>query len=263
MVVDNKPRLYILALTRVHPQMYAWLEEFQSRDLLEKRLKDGLSDGAILIEMCGRRCYKSFVPGLNPNVSKVRENARDYLRNVINQEHGSVFAHATITVAFENVSRVFTHEAVRNAIGNAFSQESMRYVRFDNFTMRVPNMIAPLTENLICLTKKLEKELAKLGKTIDQMPSFAHKKEMTSALRRFMPTVNTGIIITFNWRSLRWFINQRSAPGAEEEMREVAGLLYDLVKTEIPEVFLDATWEWDEISLEGQRKCIRFEHPKI
>ncbi len=265
MKIDNKPRLYLLAQTKIYePGMSAWLDrEFGCADLLEKRKQESVTDGAILIEMAGRRCYRSFAPGLNPNVQRVRETNRSHLANTIDHEHGSVFAHANITVAFENVSRVFTHEIVRNAIGNAFSQESMRYVRFDSFQMRIPELIENVADPLIKIMQKLEKELGKIGKMADKMESFTQKKAFTSAIRRFLPTVQTGIIVTFNWRSLRWALAQRSHEGAEEEMREVMGELYTLVLLHAPEVLLDAQMTTDEASLSGERKWIQFKHPKI
>lgn len=67
------------------------------------------SDAEILTEVAGRTCYRSFAPGLNPNVSKVREGNDTYLANVLKQKHGSVFEHATVTFAFVDVSRVLCY----------------------------------------------------------------------------------------------------------------------------------------------------------
>ena len=90
------------------------------------------TDGEKLIELAARRCYKSFDIGLNPNITQIRKDSLQYHANILAQRHGSVLAHDHMTFAFEGVSRVFTHELVRNTIGNAFSQESMRYVRLDS-----------------------------------------------------------------------------------------------------------------------------------
>jgi thymidylate synthase ThyX len=72
-----------------------------------------------LIELSGRSCYKSFGIGLNPNVTKIREDSRDYLTNVLQKGDGSILEHATVTFAFLNVSRVTTHEIVRHRAGTA------------------------------------------------------------------------------------------------------------------------------------------------
>ncbi len=73
-----------------------------------------------LVEMAGRFCYRSFEPGLNPNVTKTRKDHKAYIGNILKQGHGSVLEHATTTVGFLNVSRVFTHEIVRHRAGTAF-----------------------------------------------------------------------------------------------------------------------------------------------
>ena len=43
-----------------------------------------------LAEFMGRLCYRSFEPGLNPNVTRVRPNNAAHLKNIIATGHGSV-----------------------------------------------------------------------------------------------------------------------------------------------------------------------------
>lgn len=95
----------------------------------------------ILIELAGRRCYKSFVPGLNPNVTKVREGNDVYLDNIHGVAHGSVEEHPMFFFAFEGISRVFTHELVRHRAGVAISQESLRYVRLEDVNYWIPTIL--------------------------------------------------------------------------------------------------------------------------
>lgn len=96
----------------------------------EFELPDVVTDPALLIALAAKRCYKSFEPGLNPNVTKVRAEYGEYLDNVMSQGHGSVLEHAVFTFAIENVSRVFTGEMNRHRAGWAISEASMRYIRF-------------------------------------------------------------------------------------------------------------------------------------
>ena len=72
---------------------------------------DASSAGEKLIEVAGRSCYRSFEPGLNPNVTKIREGSKTYLENILKVKHGSVIEHANWTFAFFNVSRVFCYAA--------------------------------------------------------------------------------------------------------------------------------------------------------
>lgn len=94
--------------------------------------------GAEIVEFAGRLCYRSWAPGLNANVSKVRTDSADYLENVLKSGHGSVIEHANFTFLFHNVSRVFTHEVVRHRAGCAYSQESMRFVRLTDIPFWFP-----------------------------------------------------------------------------------------------------------------------------
>ena len=68
---------------------------------------------------CGN-CYRSWEPGLNPNVRKVPVKDQEaYLQNILKQQHGSVLEHAAASrFVLHNVSRVFTHEIVRHRPGD-------------------------------------------------------------------------------------------------------------------------------------------------
>src|SRR5262249_32603417 len=88
----------------------------------------GLNAGELLVEFGGRACYRSWEPGLNVNVTKVRTDQREYFANILRSAHGSVLEHANYSFALRNVSRVLTHEIVRHRAGSAFSHDSLRYV---------------------------------------------------------------------------------------------------------------------------------------
>src|SRR5581483_8276869 len=87
-----------------------------------------VSNGESLVEIAGRLCYRSFKPGLNPNVERVRSGNREYLSNILQQKHGSVLEHVTDSFIVTGISRVCTHELVRHR-HLSISQESLRYVR--------------------------------------------------------------------------------------------------------------------------------------
>jgi thymidylate synthase (FAD) len=89
-----------------------------------------ISNPALLIALAAKRCYKSFQPNLNPNVSRIRSDYAVYFDNILKSGHGSVLEHSVYNFAIENVSRVFTGEMNRHRAGWAISEGSMRFIRY-------------------------------------------------------------------------------------------------------------------------------------
>jgi thymidylate synthase (FAD) len=101
-----------------------------------------VTNPALLIALAGKRCYKSFQKSLNPNITRIRENYRDYFDNILSSGHGSVLEHSVYNLAIENVSRVFTGEMNRHRAGWAISEGSMRFIRYsESIPYWVPDSI--------------------------------------------------------------------------------------------------------------------------
>ncbi len=203
----------------------------------------GSRDGELLAEFGGRMCYRSWEPGLNPNVTRIRTDQQQYFANVLQSAHGSVLEHANYSFAFHSVSRVFTHELVRHRAGSAFSQESLRYVRLTDIGFRVAPALEPLRDQVISLVERLEEFQVNAAEQLrldEEGVPFHVKKEITSALRRLAPIgLSTDILWTANVRTLRHVIEMRTAPGAEEELRLVFNDVAELMKAEAPGLFQD------------------------
>lgn len=202
-----------------------------------------VSDAELLVEYAGRRCYRSWAPGLNANVTKVRDDSAAYLDNILSSKHGAVLEHAQLTFDFDQVSRVFTHELVRHRAGVAISQESLRYVRLDHLGFRIPAILEPHRATVVSVVERLEEvqvELAAAFGLDDDGVPFHYKKEVTSALRRLAPLgLSTGMVWSANLRTLRHVIAQRTAPGAEEEIRLVFDQVTRICKDRYPLLFGD------------------------
>jgi thymidylate synthase (FAD) len=214
--------------------------------------------GELLVEFAGRACYRSWEPGLNPNVSKVRTDQREYFANILRSAHGSVLEHASYSFALRNVSRVFTHELVRHRAGSAFSQESLRYVRLADIGFRVPPALEPLRERVLSIVEQLEQfqvsAASELGIDAEGVP-FHVKKEVTSALRRLAPIgLSTDIVWSANVRTLRHVIEMRTAPGAEEELRLVFDEIARVMQAEAPGLFQDFARQEDGSWVPEHRK---------
>ena len=260
-VHETQPAVFLIARPSVDfTAMRAYLDSVGGGSWLDLREGDetGVADGELLAEFAGRICYRSWEPGLNPNVTRIRTDREAYFANVLQSAHGSVLEHASYSFAFRNVSRVFTHELVRHRAGSAFSQESLRYVRLTDLGFRVPPALEPLRDQVISLVETLEEFQVSAADQLDldngEMP-FAVKKEITSALRRLAPIgLSTDILWTANVRTLRHVIEMRTAPGAEEELRQVFNLVAEQMKVEAPSLFQDFSRQEDGSWLPEFRK---------
>lgn len=232
-----RPKVFLVASTTIRwPGMGDYLNAIGASP---KNLHQG-DDTEVLIEAGGRLCYKSWEPGMNPNVTKVRQGTA-YLENIIAQRHGSVLEHASATFIFHNVSRVFTHELVRHRAGCAVSQESMRYMRPKELRMFFPPDL-DATEGAREMAQKTEDWFLKVSAWLDTVQSFDTKKRVTSALRRLLPQgTATDIMWTANMRALRHILELRTHASAEEEMRMVFDAVGLIVTDQFPTLFADFT----------------------
>lgn len=244
-----KPEVHLIAETRI---IEDGLTNFLTSVGAPEWTTDAPSDCEKLMEVAGRSCYRSWKPGLNPNVTRVREGNRPYLGHIIETEHGSVMEHAQITWVFHNVSRVFTHELVRHRIAG-ISQESLRYVRLTDLGVSIPKCFEgrPNAERIMKETVLfLEEKQVELAEEFDieNTKDFDLKKKWTSAFRRIAPIgLATTIIWSSNFRTLRFVIRQRTNSSAEEEIRIVFGEVYKIAKQRYPNIFQD----YEEKTVDG------------
>lgn len=249
------PKVYLIAATELQSQHITGVPDI--RDYLEDvGAPDWETSGSSpekLAEIAGRLCYRSWAPGLNVNVTKVREGNKEYLANILDSRHGSVMEHASVSFIFRHVSRVFTHELVRHRVGVGISQESMRYVRLDGeiplvlpgglMTWDPARKERDVLDSAIDAMDKLQEFLAFLAgkfKLDDPNARFSVKKAMTSFMRRFVPMgVATDILWTANIRILRHVIEMRTDEAAEWEIRQVFDQVAGVCSRLYPNLFQD------------------------
>ncbi len=291
-----EPKAYLLAATEINEEgMCEYLtavgahrpvvdDDGQLTDEIDLWETDAPSGGEELIEVAGRQCYRSFRPGLNPNVSRVREGNEKYIKNIVDVEHGSVVEHAHTSFAFVGVSRVFTHELVRHRVGTAFSQESLRYVRLEELTCWYPlsfgeavigelydaldkqgkinrafdppkemwvksrvNHIRDIWISHFEASERVQKELTDLLCLDSLGGSFGVKKRITSSMRRLAPIgLGTAIVTTANHWEWRYIIGKRTDPSAEEEIRIVLADVARQLADRFPNLYGDAVFTMAE-----------------
>lgn len=243
------PKVFLVGCTGIDTEaIYDYLcstGNLEFADSVIAAREAGLSDGEILCSFYAKLCYKSLTLGKNANVTRVRD-IPDNLRGCFDQGHGSVFEHVQMNFLVTDCSRVFTHELVRHRVGTAYSQTSGRYVRGDSVDIIWDPILEPVRQEAEELQKLIEERyavmVAKLG--LDQMTDFTKKKQLTSALRRFLPNGQSNEIgFSVNLRSLRHIVQVRTSRFAEWEIREVFNQVYRLVKAKYPLVFYGAKEE--------------------
>lgn len=247
MRIVERPEVFLVSQPALDwDELRRYLEKVGERtdtnavDWIDRVYQDFGSEGDALVEFGGRLCYRSWVPGANVNVSKVREDSKEYIGNILKSGHGSVTEHANYSFIFDDVSRVFTHELVRHRAGVAVSQESMRFVRLTDIPFWFPEWARDdheLMERSINLLHEMEEHQLWMAMHFDlDEPgvNFSEKKHKTSFMRRFAPDgVATGMLCTINVRALRHIVYMRTALGAEEEIR--------LVMDDVARLGLEAT----------------------
>lgn len=250
------PKVYLIGETEIHDDGIAdYLDDIGAEDWETC----APSDGEELIEIGGRLCYRSWFPGMNANVTKVREGNDTYLKNILKVGHGSVLEHSTVSFIFHNVSRVFTHELVRHRVGTAYSQESLRFVRLtelgiwfppetlneiaDNCGFEAMNTFIADMSAHVREIELLQEKWAKLFK-LDDGKDFGYKKKATSMMRRAAPIgLATAIMFTTNHRNLRHVLTMRTNRHAEEEMRLVFEQVGNICIEKFPNLYADFTFE--------------------
>lgn len=224
-------RVQIAALTTV---MYSAFPEM-ARDTAATQA-DSLAEAA------GRQCYESFH---KPN-SKTRSN-KDYLANILNQQHESVLEHASVSFRVTGVSRNLLLELERHR-HLSFSVISQRYV--DSSTAEfvtppalrgsalTPEDIGTLMEDVAeCVTTTRDV----YRRAVDTLTSRGlSRKAAREAARSVLPGgTETKFIVTGNIRAWRDVLKKRWSDHAEAEICLFAGEVLGHLRVIAPNSFQD------------------------
>jgi len=107
-----QPEVFLAARPQLdYDALAEYLREVGGESWLERLDRDDLNDAQTIAEFAGRLCYRSWEPGLNPNVTRVRSGQENYLTNsILANAHGSVLEHVSFSFVLHNVSRVFCYD---------------------------------------------------------------------------------------------------------------------------------------------------------
>lgn len=186
------------------------------------------------IEKCGRVCYKSE--------GRIKEgSAEKFVASIIKRGHEAVLEHASFTVKFV-VDRGVSHEIVRHRLAS-YCQESTRYCNYskDDFCNEII-----VVKPLFFTEESDEHKHWYSGCEYAEWTYFKLLEKGCTAqeARSVLPnSLKTELVMTANLREWRTFFKLRTASSAHPQMLEVTRPLLDELKTLIPVVFDDITYE--------------------
>lgn len=195
---------------------YEILDELNGREILKK------------IERIGRVCYKS-------EDLITDDSAERFVGNILKRGHESVIEHEKISVKMV-CDRGVTHEIVRHRVAS-YSQESTRYCNYqkDKFGNEL-TFIKPV------FWKEDSPEYELWAQTMQNIETQYMQLVALGATaqeaRSILPnSLKTELVVTMNLREWRHFFRLRTAAAAHPQMREIAGMVLDGFRREIPVIF--------------------------
>lgn len=261
MKIVTAPRVYLVGRSGLDAAVVQRFLDDESTSWIT----DSENGAELLSELAGRVCYLSF------GDRQGRRSNRDYLRNIIEMEHGSVLEHVVWNFIVTGVSRSFSHELIRHRAGWGYSQLSQRYVDESDTEFVEPDLIAEdaeLHELWLASIRQAHEAYVRLSEGLatkierDQPALKGRNKRIMArqAARSVLPNATeTKIFMTANARALRHFIEYRGAPHAEPEIRKVAVAILDIMRDEAPVLFGD----YDTDTLQDGSRAARTEHRKV
>ncbi len=255
MKIITEPHVHVLSVPHFFPHPEYLIPEHDN-------------DAEKLIAHAGKGCYDSY--GIEGR------SVSDHINSLRSSSHGSVFEHANVSVFITGVSRGLSHELVRHRAGFAYSQRSTRYTSEETAAIVLDPDFAILHDRYKDFddgvsTDNAISESAIYWNFISSCKhSFQHYKDEVRWLqesnplklsgtdlrkwargkaRQILPhALETRLTMTGNLRSWRTFLEQRSAFGAEEEIRRLAYHIYVQLAEVVPLVVSDYTQEFNSNS---------------
>lgn len=224
------------------------------------------ADGTDAERLCAfgaKLCYASFGEEKRSNL--------DNQRQVVSQRHGSVTEHATFSLAVRGITRACAMEVNRHR-GLSISGRSTRYVdegqgkivlvpdiavlyrKYFGYLLvpgdaaevqTVETEVDTLMQHILSQTRAQDDYVLHVEQLETLNPhglsGTALRKWARGTARNLLPHgLETEVLYTGNVRTWRHIIELRSGPGAEDEVRRLAGAFFNVLQPLAPVYFEDA-----------------------
>lgn len=227
-------------LTEPKVELIAWTEFQAPPHIQDLWTTDSEYAGQSLVEFAGRACYASWS---NP----AGRSNEQYIQNVLEMGHLSVFEHGNASFYIEAVSRSLSHEYVRHR-HFSYSQLSQRYVPDREGNWVIPPDVAKDTIATEIWLEAMHNAQVSYDKLLDRMTEIstgfsdltARRKHARQAARSVLSnSTETRFVASGNYRAWRHFFRLRCALAADVEIRRLALVLLTAMKRHVPAVFAD------------------------
>lgn len=219
-----------------------------------------------LIAFGGKNCYDSF-----------GENGRsiaEHIQSLVDSDHFSVLEHANFSVYITGISRGLSHELVRHR-HFSYSQRSTRYTEESGAAIVLDPTYAELygrltLENMGAGQLQMPMDQAAIiNHFIDTCRTqlYAYNQQVKwlmewnprhlkgkdlrkwargKAIQLLPHALETRILVTGNIRSWREFVEKRANPAAEEEIRRLTDMVFELIAPLAPYAWADFNYPFPE-----------------
>jgi len=243
-----QPRVYLVSRPSVDWEQVAAFLSDEDVPPISESIRSGNEESSAIIEISARLCYMSFGRG--------RKDITDFINNLLFSKDGSVLEHVNYGFVITGVSRSLTHEFVRHRAGFAYSQRSQRYVDESTGSYVLPPALFHDKAELDGVESIIKNALETASSSYEELVSALDKsfpddmfesqrdrrKAVRQAARAVLPNASESkIFVTANVRAWRHFIEMRSAPYADWEIRQLAIKILGILQKEAPLLFGDFT----------------------
>lgn len=204
-----------------------------------------------VIAMAGKLCYsKSNIEDILEKMTS--EQTEAFVNRLVSYGHESPLEHISFTFGVEGISRACSHQMVRHRIAS-YSQQSQRYVDLkETFDYVTPKILFDMDEHYSDMgyvqdfqedMEMIHDMYTKWQRRIEEFvkesnyPTYGMtpSKVANENARSVLPNAcETKLVFTMNLRTLIHFIKHRKCRRAQEEIRELAILMEQVITEKYP-----------------------------